>query len=436
MSRLQYVIKTYEKQPVVVRDTLRVAFNMLAIHGVNFHDIVFAKTDAYTRYFALNTSPLNELLAQHAQRLAQYFKYDSLFPWVARELARSRKQEAAALQQPVYYDVQLQDLIMRGTSIAQWAEANRVDLTKVDLDTALQESRDWEAPVAVVPGYTVYEEFGDGWTVQQLVSYEELASEGEAMQHCVGEYGERVDCGRVIIYSLRDPRGKPHVTMEFDPQLQRFKQIYGKQNEPPKEVYAARVRQFIEARFDGEPAGMIMAGADPKTLNLRGANLRGVDMGGIDFSGADLTGADFSQCYAGGVKMLRADLRDAKLQYANLTRADLTHADLARADLSESNLYRTDLRGANLSSANLAKAHLSSADLQNTILQDANLRRADLTYAVLEGAYFEGANLAGADLTGAHLEGVDFSGAYWNDETTWPAGYVVLGEKRRPREIY
>lgn len=44
-----------------------------------------------------------------------------------------------------------------------------------------------------------------------------LNAEGEAMGHCVGNYCDDVVSGNTQIYSLRDPRGRPHVTVEVQP---------------------------------------------------------------------------------------------------------------------------------------------------------------------------------------------------------------------------
>jgi hypothetical protein len=52
-----------------------------------------------------------------------------------------------------------------------------------------------------------------------------LKYEGDTMGHCVGNYCEDVASGKSRIYSLRDAKGEPHVTIEVKPQ---------KQNDPTK----------------------------------------------------------------------------------------------------------------------------------------------------------------------------------------------------------
>lgn len=62
-------------------------------------------------------------------------------------------------------------------------------------------------------GQVVYE-FHNGWTIQKLTTPEQLQYEGDEMGHCVGGYSHKVAGGSDIIYSLRDNKGEPHVTME------------------------------------------------------------------------------------------------------------------------------------------------------------------------------------------------------------------------------
>jgi hypothetical protein len=49
------------------------------------------------------------------------------------------------------------------------------------------------------------------------VTEKALKYEGDAMGHCVGGYCSDVDAGSTKIYSLRDAKGEPHVTIEVKP---------------------------------------------------------------------------------------------------------------------------------------------------------------------------------------------------------------------------
>jgi hypothetical protein len=84
---------------------------------------------------------------------------------------------------------------------------------------------------------------GDGWTVVRLLTSTALDIEGQQMGHCVGQGA--YDCGLstnfIGIYSLRDPSGKSHVTIEIDHTMDKVEQIKGKQNKPPKAEYMRRL---------------------------------------------------------------------------------------------------------------------------------------------------------------------------------------------------
>lgn len=63
----------------------------------------------------------------------------------------------------------------------------------------------------------VVHQLDNGWTIRQLQKADEAKREGEAMGHCVGGYGSQIENGETLVYSLRDPKGHPHVTFGIDP---------------------------------------------------------------------------------------------------------------------------------------------------------------------------------------------------------------------------
>jgi hypothetical protein len=98
-----------------------------------------------------------------------------------------------------------------------------------------------------------------------------LAEEGNAMGHCVGGYCQGVAAGESRIYSLRDAKGNPHVTVEVEPggslsstrygmrdidpeAPSRISQIKGKQNRAPNPEYLPAVQDFVRNAPDGSPA--------------------------------------------------------------------------------------------------------------------------------------------------------------------------------------
>jgi hypothetical protein len=279
-----------------------------------------------------------EYLEEALRKLPARSRYDFILPWVAAQLNK-------------YTDDILMNnartaLTERSTAIAQWALANRVDLGRVSAGEAFEAVDKFRIFGPAEPGEVVYR-FADGWTLQKLTTRSQLTQEGEIMQHCVGNYCAKVQAGESVIYSLRDPQGHPHVTLEWSPKTRRFVQIRGKQNQPVVEKYRPYVWEVLLKVFNGEAVGLILTGFDFKAHNMRivliSAGLYHAELGGMNLDGADLREASLEDAWLAGTSLVRADLRGANLQDANLRNANLSYADLSGADL----------RGAHMKGANL-----------------------------------------------------------------------------------
>jgi hypothetical protein len=85
-----------------------------------------------------------------------------------------------------------------------------------------------KAQLADMAGIPVHKEYPEGYKWVELKHSEDpeltgkwLKSEGDTMGHCVGGYCPDVLEGRSRIFSLRDPKGQPHVTIETRPEMPR-----------------------------------------------------------------------------------------------------------------------------------------------------------------------------------------------------------------------
>lgn len=81
-------------------------------------------------------------------------------------------------------------------------------------------------------------DLGGGWSWVRL-SQEDCEGEGQEMQHCATDF-------RGDLVSLRDPQGKPHVTMTWNESRKAVYQIKGKQNRLPMEKYWPAIGKFFE----------------------------------------------------------------------------------------------------------------------------------------------------------------------------------------------
>jgi hypothetical protein len=181
----------------------------------------------------------------HVPEMHEGRESDALWPWVAQQLNKGKKRAVKTGNPYEYVDI-LNGLWQKGPALALWQQAENIDLGKYTWDQALEALESFEVESGGVEQGEVIYEWPDGWTMQRL-DEDQLEQEGEVMQHCVGSYCEQVSSGRVQILSLRDPKGEPHVTIEYAEPINRFLQVQGKQNRDPIPEYQKRVDQFAKA---------------------------------------------------------------------------------------------------------------------------------------------------------------------------------------------
>lgn len=80
-----------------------------------------------------------------------------------------------------------------------------------------------------------------------------LQNEGNAMGHCVGGYCDRVLSGQSRIFSLRDPNGQPHVTVEVSPPT--IVDASNRLSRLPKDEYQKLIKMAEERYATGNYGG-------------------------------------------------------------------------------------------------------------------------------------------------------------------------------------
>lgn len=148
--------------------------------------------------------------------------------------------------------------------VREYAENNPKGLRWVELKSPDR----W--PEGIDPA--LKEEFGDLGRYSKKTLGEQLKYEGDTMGHCVGGYCDDVASGRSRIFSLRDAKGEPHVTIETQPTsgygdyLESIEgsglpdsivQIKGKANLKPKDEYLPFVQDFVRNHPEGGKWGDI-----------------------------------------------------------------------------------------------------------------------------------------------------------------------------------
>jgi len=153
-------------------------------------------------------------------------KYDKLLPWLANRTNYITKHPEALNCDPDSewscersLTVWEEKVAMHLSDIADWVSATNVNLMgeRYSIDAAIEGAEEWHDELAATAVDTDVEQgnvilqWPDGWSVQELDTDSLRADEGTFMGHCVG--GGTYDEG---IFSLRDPLGRPRVTIQLD----------------------------------------------------------------------------------------------------------------------------------------------------------------------------------------------------------------------------
>ena len=149
--------------------------------------------------------------------------------------------------------------------IKDWVSTINPDLSSYSAQEAIEASQEWHRTIAgegrgkiyqptkpenIMYGPVWKKEEWYGWTIQKVISGNDLLVEGNKMNHCVGGYCNSVQTGKSIIYSLRDPQNNPHVTMETDGR--NIEQIQGNSNSDPDSEYRAMIKEWITGKSSSD----------------------------------------------------------------------------------------------------------------------------------------------------------------------------------------
>jgi len=240
-----------------------------------------------------NTPQEQELAATYPQNIQK---------WMLSQL-RILREKPGQLQWHqgfwVDYPTAMKELTAKRDIIINWMEHAHPELQELSIENVLEEIKEWEKVLQGQGGGRYYEpakseniiygpqwknEQWNGWTVQKVKSENDLGAEGERMDHCVGGYCQSVSEGNTVIYSLRDARNRPHITMNYKPRIRKVVEIRGVANSYPKEQYKAMLTEWFkndtEVVHDDGDADKLMSDYQ-KTMMWRQIGLRQSDAGNI-----------------------------------------------------------------------------------------------------------------------------------------------------------
>ncbi len=108
-------------------------------------------------------------------------------------------------------------------SVIDYIKQNNPDLMSMSYEEVEKLSYEWheelkrkqEEEDKKYKSHNVAYQLSNGWEIVKLEAGD-CSAEGNNMGNCVGGYSDDVAAGKTMIYSLRDPQNKPHVTLEMN----------------------------------------------------------------------------------------------------------------------------------------------------------------------------------------------------------------------------
>lgn len=472
VSRLRYVIKQYDgtKNQYILPDVIAITLYLVGQDGAA-REIqaeepnIFYYWRGYKQFSPDRYDPTFayvNLIDWLKKRLPSSHEHDAVVPWIARELGRLWKAVRRSEATIGDYDLAVDELSRKAPAIAMWSKQEGVDLNRTSLADALDAVETFEIEVDEIPQGDVVYRFPDGFTIQDLQTEEALRVEGEINQHCVGDYCGAVEAGEARIYSLRDPKGVPKVTIEWRPWYRsdgwielittlgregraiftdpkrfidseftkhgQFVQIRGKQNDIPAPKYRPYIQAFIRAKFDSNPLGMLMVAMPGQQINFGGHLIRDVDFSDeVAFSNVpldqavwssgefiecrwpELNGANFDHAILGSC-VIEGDLFDCSFVEADVNaRFESTvikdcvfdEASLQQAffgSTGEVEVNRCTFSGSKFFNSGIGGAEIVNSDFVGTVFR----------YTSLQSLVFANCDLAGIEIDQhSYLEAVD-----------------------------
>lgn len=153
-------------------------------------------------------------------------------------------------------------------NINDWRVDQKIKIESFTFAAAKTESDLWHAAIAaqgkglfydqvnpqnIVYGPTWQKPQFEGWTIQRITSKNDLLVEGNRMDHCVNNSNVlcQVEKEDLFVYSLRDPKNNPHVTIGSYAQIGTpdvvIREIQGKGNTEPLRQYKEMIKEWFKS---------------------------------------------------------------------------------------------------------------------------------------------------------------------------------------------
>ena len=163
-----------------------------------------------------------------------------------------------------------QQVLDKLSKINHFVEEHRDNpIDNFSFDKLAETAIEWEESFKQPGATTNYEKldivYGPEWEnnsfnghyITEVTTKDDLFLEGTLLNHCVKgpDYYQKVKNKETRIFSLRDPAGRPLVTMEVSPDLYNFKQTFGYNNSQPNAMQNSMINEWKQSLH---PKGKIL----------------------------------------------------------------------------------------------------------------------------------------------------------------------------------
>ena len=128
-------------------------------------------------------------------------------------------------------------------------------IDNLNFDELYEKSKEWEnsfkeakqlsyEKIDIVYGPEWKNSNFNGYFITKITTENDLKLEGSLLEHCVGGYYYKIKNKESEIFSLRNPAGKPEVTIETSIDHYQFKQTFGRNNAQPNSTQTSMINEW------------------------------------------------------------------------------------------------------------------------------------------------------------------------------------------------
>ena len=142
----------------------------------------------------------------------------------------------------------------KAAGIRDWIDRTGERLQGRTLENAVKETEKWHSEsyslergeYLPTKKEDIVVQYRDGYSWQRISSGTDAKIEGQKMNHCVGNYCDDVDEGKIDLYSLRDENNSPLITAGFKHKGAVVVQMKGAADKDPSETYKGYISDILK----------------------------------------------------------------------------------------------------------------------------------------------------------------------------------------------